>query len=88
MENTIFRLKPGVKLTEQDGRVGVSLAGNTLFAKDACQAIILRKLIGQEQSLESLTAILHTRKGSPLDEATAALGLAAFILDFDYYLES
>ena len=88
MENTIFRLKPCVTLTEQDGRVGVSLAGSTRFAKNAWQASILRTLIEQAQSLEGLAAILHLGNGSPLDEAAEALELAAFILDFDYYLES
>lgn len=88
MENAIFRLKQGVTLTERDGHVGVSLAGHTRFAKDEWQAILLRTLIEQAQSLESLTAILYTRNGSSLDEATDALELADFILGFDYYLES
>lgn len=88
MKNTILRLKHGVTLAEQDGRLGLSLAGHTKFAKNPWQAIILRTLTEQAQPLESLTSTSPTRNGSKPDEAMAALEMAAFILDFDYYIKS
>lgn len=88
MKNTILRLKHGVTLTEQDGRMGLSLAGHTKFAKNPWQAIILQTLTEKAQPLKNLTSASPTRNGSSPDEAMAALEMAAFILDFDYYIQS
>lgn len=88
MESMMLKLKPGVALMERDGTVGLSLAGCTRFAKDEWQAALLRLLAAHEKSLDELQMILHERDVTPPGEAAEALELAAFILDFEDFLES
>ncbi len=88
MENIMFKLKPGVTPVEQNGVPGLFFAGSMRFAKDAQQTALIHALTAHEQTLEALQKILHTRDGSSAVDADAALALAAFILDFEDYIES
>lgn len=87
MENMILKLKIGVTPMDKNGVPGLSLAGCTRFAKDARQAALIQALAVHEQPLEALKKLLQTRDGSPTTDADAALVLAAFILDFEEYIE-
>lgn len=87
MENILFKLKPGVTLAEQNGMPGLSLAGRVRLAKDARQTALIQALTLHEQPLEALQKILRTWDGSSGTEADTALALAAFILDFEDYIE-
>lgn len=73
---------------EQNGVPGLSLDGRVRLAKDARQAALIQALAAHEQPLEALQKILHERDGPSPDENDAALELAAFILDFEEYIES
>jgi len=86
-DNVILKLKDGVKLIEQDGRLGFSLDGHTQFAKNEDQEIILKELAKQPQSLEKLYAWLCLKSGKTFRYTDASLALAEFILDLDYYIE-
>lgn len=88
MENIIIELKPGVTPMEQSGVPGLSLAGRIRLAKNAQQAALIHALAAREQPLEELHTILHERNGPTPDENAEALELAAFILDFEEYIES
>jgi hypothetical protein len=83
MEQTILTLKPDVVFAERDGAVWLTRRSLTRVAKDLEQARMLRALHAGSQTPESLALLLQSR-----DEAAAALTLAAFILDFEEYLES
>lgn len=87
MENTFLKLKPGVTLTEQNGSLGFTLDGHTKFARNAEQAIILRALTEQPQTLEKLFSWLCVKGGKKFRYTDASLSLAEFILDLDYYIE-
>ncbi|MEA4954536.1 MAG: hypothetical protein VB096_03340 [Pseudoflavonifractor sp.] len=87
MDQAMLALKPGVTLTEQDGHAGLTFCGRTQLAKDARQAKILRALLLQSRSPESLTALLCARDGLQ-GEGENSLAIAEFILDFGEYLES
>lgn len=88
MENIILKLKSGVTSMEQNGVPGLSLAGRVRLAKDARQAALIQAVAAHEQPLEALQQILHARDDPPTADANAALELAAFILDFEEYIES
>ena len=88
MDETILTLKPGVTLTERDGQSGLSLHGQTKFAKDARQAEVLRALISQSQPLDSLLVLLHAWDAPPKNDNEISLTIAGFILDFGDYLEA
>ena len=86
MDETILTLKPGVKLTESENRFGLTRNGQTKFAKNEQQAAILRALVLQSRSPESLAAILCA--GNALQsENENSLAIAEFILDFGEFLE-
>ena len=87
MNETMLTLKAGVALTERDGQVGLTLHGRTLFAKDARQAEILRALLLQSRSPESLTALLCVGDGLQSNNENS-LAIAEFILDFGEFLEA
>lgn len=87
MKKTMFKLKPGVTPVEQNGVPGLFFAGSVRLAKDARQTALIQALTAHEQTLEALQKILHTRDGSSTADADAALVLAAFILDFEDYIE-
>lgn len=88
MDETMLTLKAGVALTERDGQVGLTLNGCAQFVKDTQQAEILRALISQSQSPESLAALLQTRGGSSENHNEIFLAIAEFILDFGEFLEA
>jgi hypothetical protein len=88
MENIILKLKSGVTLIEQNGVTGLSLAGHVRLAKDAQQADLIQALGAHEQTLEELQKPLRTLNATPAVDADMALALAAFILDFEYYIKS
>ncbi|KAF5044761.1 hypothetical protein DSECCO2_488330 [anaerobic digester metagenome] len=88
MDQIMLTLKPGVTLAERGGQIGLALQERVRFAKDARQAKILRALVLQSQSLESLMALLHTGNDPPENDPGISLAMAEFILDFDEYLES
>lgn len=83
MEHTVLNFQPGVQLVVASGQTGVWLNGVTKMAGSSGQEKILRALSAGRQSLEALQHLLDEQ-----DEAASALTLAAFILDFEKYLES
>lgn len=87
MDEAMLTLKPGVTLTEVGNRVGLVLNGQTQFAKNGRQAEILRTLVLQSRSPESLTALLCAGDGLQNDNDTS-LTIAEFILDFGEFLEA
>ncbi|MET0017035.1 hypothetical protein [Oscillibacter sp.] len=88
MDQIILTLKPGVTLAERGGQIGLVLQGRICFTKDAQQAEILRALVLQSQSLETLMALLH-RGNTPLEnDHRISLAMAEFILEFGEYLET
>lgn len=88
MNETMLTLKPDVTLTERDGQVGLTLHGHARFAKDARQTKILRALVLQSQSLESLISLLHARDDPFQNDNYISLAMAEFILDFGDFLEA
>jgi|GEM_PF-1271846 len=88
MDQIMLTLKPGVTLAEQDGQIGLMLQGRICFAKDAQQAEILRALVLQSQSLETLMALLPTGNTPLENDHRISLTMAAFILEFGEYLET
>ena len=88
MDQIMLTLKFGVTLAELGGQTGLVLDGHVRFAKDARQAEILRVLIEQPRTVESLMALLHARDGPPENDHRISLDLAGFILDFGEYLEA
>lgn len=87
MDQIMLSLKPGVTLAEQGGQIGLVLQGRARFARDARQTEILRALILQSQSLETLMALLHTGNDPPENDPGISLAMAGFILDFGEFLE-
>lgn len=87
MKRPLFKLKPGVLPVEQNGMPGLSLAGHIRFAKDKQQAALIRALAARAQPLQAMQTILSAPNSTSSDEAAAALTLAAFILDFEEYIE-
>lgn len=87
MKQTTLKLKPGVSLLEQEGKIGVSLQGRQQLARSALQGGLLRALGEGGQTLEALHGVAHSL-GAPSDDNGTALLLAEFILDFGDYLES
>ena len=87
MNETMLTLKTGVELIEQDGQIGLMLHGRTQFAKNLPQTKILRALMKQPLSPESLMALLGTGNGKQSDNENS-LAIAEFILDFGEYLEA
>ena len=88
MDETILALKPGVTLTEQDGKTGLTLWGHTQFAKDARQTEILRALVLQSQPPQSLLALFRALDVPQQSDNDISLIIAEFILDFGEFLES
>lgn len=82
-EKSVLALKPGVVFAEKDGQVWLTLNSLTRIAKDAEQCRLLQALRFGGQSPDALAGLLRQQ-----DEGAAALTLAAFILDFEDYLES
>ncbi len=87
MDETMLTLKPGVALTERDGKTGLTLHRHTQYAKDARQAKILRALLEQSHSPESLMAFLSVGDDSQSDN-DISLAVAEFILNFGEYLQA
>jgi hypothetical protein len=87
MEKAMLVLRQDVTPTVRDGVPGLTRGGRTRLARDDTQAALLQALAGGGQSLEHLVRTLTASGASPLDQADAALALAAFILDFEEYLE-
>ena len=87
MNETMLTLKPGVMLTERDGKTGLTLHGHSQFAKDDCQSKILRALSERPLSLEGLMATLSARDNTQSDNDNS-LAIAEFILDFGDYIKA
>jgi hypothetical protein len=88
MENIILKLKYGVTLIEQNSVTGLSLAGHIRLAKDAQQAALIQALGAHEQPLDALQKLVCAHNATLMIDADTALTLAAFILDFEYYIKS
>jgi len=87
MDETMLTLKPGVTLTEHDGKTGLTLNGQTQYAMDARQVKILRTLLERPHSPESLMVILSAGEGSQNDNDNS-LAIAEFILDYGDYIKA
>jgi len=86
MDNTMLTLKPGAVPAERGGQSGLLLGGRFRGAQGAPQAALLKALAGGGQTLARLNELLLAQ-GLPGGETGAALELAAFILNFEDYLE-
>jgi len=87
MDETMLTLKTGVKLIEQDGKIGLTLHGHIQYAMNERQSEILRALSERPDSPESLIAILSARDIPQIDNENS-LAIAEFILEFGEYLEA
>lgn len=89
MEQRLFLcLKPGAEPTEENGAMGLRLGDRLRFARSAGQAAALRALAQGPQTLAAVSALLRVRDGPLSEEAETALQTAAFILEFDDYLDA
>lgn len=87
MGRLMLSLKPGAELIERGEQAGLALRGRTRMARDAGQTALLRALCSGGLPLDGVAAVLCPA-GSAATEADSALALAAFILDFEFFLES
>lgn len=87
MNETLLTLKSGVTLTEREGKIGLTLHGHIQYAKNERQGEILRALVKQRQSLNSIKALLCAKNGKQSDNENS-LAIAEFILDFGEFLEA
>lgn len=88
MDETMLTLKPGVKLIEQNRKIGLMLNDRTKFANGARQEALLNALVLQKQSLEGIKELIQTRDSRSDSENEIALAIAEFILDFGEFLEA
>lgn len=85
-ERAVLCLQPDVSIVQDDGGWGLRRGAEVHYAQDAEQAVILRRMAAQVYDLHALT--LAVMREMHLHEAMASLAIAAFVLEFDQYLEA
>lgn len=86
MEKEMLTLLPGVRLTRQGGRYGLTLGDCSRYTASPGQAALLQSLAQRPQRMEDLKQLLAQAGAQPENEAYTALMLAEFILEFGDYL--
>ena len=85
MDDKMLGLKPGAEHIRRGALMGLRLDGHDRLTGDPLQKEILNLLCCGAQTICSVSE--HISAGKAMDEAQTSLTLAAFILDFEEYLE-